>query len=148
MNQNLKSNWWDKGVKFQCQGSGKCCTSHGEFGYVFLTLEDRRRIAAHLKIRTSEFTKKYCQKSGTVWHLIESPGQPDCLFLKNKACSIYESRPTQCRTWPFWPEVMSPKSWAKDVVNFCPGVGKGPLIKKEEIEKILNQQIQSEKEFS
>ena len=146
MDANQKE-WWRDGVRFQCQGSGKCCTSHGEFGFVFMNLEDRQRMAKSLKIRTSEFTKKYCQKTGGVYHLIETPGKPDCLFLKGKSCSVYEGRPTQCRTWPFWPEVMNAKSWKKDVVEFCPGVGKGNVITGKEIENILNEQKNSEKGF-
>lgn len=137
--------WWRSGVQFQCQGSGKCCTSHGEFGYVFLSPEDRARIAKLLNMRVSDFTKKYCEKTGGVWHLIEEKGKPDCLFLEGKRCGIYEARPSQCRTWPFWPEVMNAKSWQKDVVEFCPGVGKGRVVSGDEIEAILNAQIHSEK---
>ena len=37
--------WWREGVQFQCQGSGKCCTSHGQYGFVYLTPADRKRIA-------------------------------------------------------------------------------------------------------
>ncbi|MBC7371318.1 MAG: YkgJ family cysteine cluster protein [Bdellovibrionaceae bacterium] len=139
--------WWREGVRFQCQGSGKCCTSHGEFGFVFMTLEDRKRMAKVLNMRVSEFTKKHCQKAGGIYHLIEVKGQPDCKFLEGVRCGVYEGRPTQCRTWPFWPEVMSPKAWKKDVVEFCPGVGKGPLIPAEEIERILNEQAKSENGF-
>lgn len=140
--------WFRKGIQFQCQGSGKCCTSHGEYGFVFLTLSDRKRFAKYLKISTAEFTKTYCEKSEQgVWHLKEDPKNPDCMFLKNKRCSAYEARPTQCRTWPFWPEVMNPKAWKKDVVSFCPGVNKGPIITGAEIEKILNQQLVAEGEY-
>lgn len=136
--------WWRDGVQFQCQGSGKCCTSHGEFGFVYLTLEDRKRFAKHLKMRTGEFTKKYCDKTGGIWHLKEDPKNPDCMFLKNKGCSVYEARPTQCRTWPFWPEVMGAKEWAKEVKAFCPGVGKGKIWSEKEIVKALNDQLDSE----
>lgn len=139
--------WWKDGLRFQCQGSGKCCTSHGEYGFVFLTLQDRKRFAKHFNISTSEFTKKYCEKNNEVWHLKEDPKNPDCMFLKNKKCSAYEGRPTQCRTWPFWPEVMSPKAWKKDVVAFCPGVGKGPIRSREEINAQIIEQSQSENNF-
>jgi len=132
-----KNKFYENGLRFQCQGSGKCCTSHGEYGFVFLTLEDRQRMARELNMRTSEFTKQYCDRKGPVWHLKEDPKNPDCMFLKNKRCSIYEGRPTQCRTWPFWPEVMNAKAWKKDVESFCPGVGQGKLWKADEIEKIL-----------
>jgi len=142
---NTKNKWWANGIRFECQGSGKCCTSHGEFGFVFLTLEDRRRFAKHLKISTSAFTKKYCDQQGSFYHLKEDPKNLDCMFLKNKRCSVYEARPIQCRTWPFWPEVMSAKAWSKEVAAFCPGVGKGPLISSEKIASALKEQIESEK---
>jgi len=136
--------WWGEGVRFECQGSGKCCTSHGEFGFVFLTLEDRQRMAKHLKISTSVFTRKYCDKLGPAFHLKEDGKNPDCLFLREKRCSIYEARPVQCRTWPFWPEVMPAKAWKKEVVSFCPGVGKGRVWTREEIETRLKDQSKSE----
>lgn len=138
------SDFYKKGLKFECQGSGKCCTSHGEYGFVFLTLKDRQRMARYLKISTLQFTKTYCQKTKGYFHLREETGKPDCMFLKNKACSIYTARPTQCRTWPFWPEVLNAKTWAKEVASFCPGVNKGKLFTAEEINKIQEEQYQSE----
>ncbi len=137
--------FYEEGLRFECQGSGKCCTSHGEFGHVFLTLEDRKRFAKVLEMRVGEFTKKYCDKLGPIWKLREEPGNPDCIFLKNKKCTVYEGRPTQCRTWPFWPDVMNAKSWKTEVANFCPGVGKGKLWSKEEIEKTMALESASEK---
>jgi Fe-S-cluster containining protein len=101
-------------------------------------------MAQHFNISTSAFTKKYCERYRGAWHLIEDSKNPDCMFLKNKSCSIYEARPTQCRTWPFWPEVMNSKSWAKDVVSFCPGVGKGKLISAEVINKNIKLQSDAE----
>ena len=76
--------WWREGVRFQCQGSGKCCTSHGEYGHVYMTLEDRKRMAKVLNLSTNEFTKKYCEKSDGIWHLKEYKDQPDCIFLVGK----------------------------------------------------------------
>jgi Fe-S-cluster containining protein len=134
--------WWREGIRFSCQGSGKCCTSHGEYGFVFLNLEDRKRMANVLGLSTQLFTKKYCDKTDGVWHLKERKDQPDCMFLEGKRCGVYEGRPSQCRSWPFWPEVMNAKSWKKDVVSFCPGINKGRLYSGEEIEKILISQSQ------
>jgi uncharacterized protein len=136
-----KDEWWQQGVRFECQGSGKCCTSHGEYGFVFLTLDDRKRFAKFLKISTTTFTKKYCDKTDETWHLKEDPKNPDCMYLKNKRCTVYEARPEQCRTWPFWPEVMKAKSWKTDVVSFCPGIGKGKVHSGNEIEASLKNQL-------
>ena len=136
--------WWKDGVRFQCQGSGKCCTSHGEYGFVFLTLEDRKRFAKHFKMSTSSFTRKYCQNYNGAFHLKEDGINLDCMFLKNKQCTVYDARPSQCRTWPFWPEVMSAKAWKKDVLDFCPGVGKGKLYSATEIKKLMKEQADTE----
>lgn len=144
---SIKRPFYEDGLKFQCQGSGNCCTSHGEFGFVFLTLEDRRRFAKHLNISVSVFTRQYCDMKDGVWHLKEDPKNPDCMFLKNKRCTTYEARPTQCRTWPFWPEVMNPKSWQKEVASFCPGIGKGKLWSKEEIETIAAEDAENASRF-
>ena len=135
--------WWEEGVRFECQGSGKCCVSHGEYGYVYLTQKDRVRLAQSLGLPTPQFTREYCGKTDGIYHLLD--GENDqCIFLKDKKCSVYEGRPTQCRTWPFWPEVMEAKTWKKEVAAFCPGIGKGKIWKKEEIEKALAEQEATE----
>jgi Fe-S-cluster containining protein len=141
-----QKNWWAEGVQFQCQGSGKCCVSHGEFGYVYLTREDRQRMAKVLKLTTREFMAKHCQKENGFW-ILKAIDNGDCRFLENKKCSVYDGRPTQCRTWPWWPEVMNAKSWSKDVSSFCPGVGKGRVWSEEEITNHLREQKRSEDEL-
>lgn len=128
--------WWAKGVRFECQGSGKCCTSRGQHGFVYLTLEDRRRMAKVLKMTPAAFTRKHCAKTGEFWHL-KHP-ELDCQFLEGKRCTVYSGRPEQCRTWPFWPEHMNPKDWNREVKAFCPGIGKGKLYTRTEIEKRLD----------
>ena len=108
-----------------------------------MTKEDRIRMAQSLNMSTSAFTKKYCEKEDGLYHLIDGE-EGRCFFLDGKKCGVYLGRPTQCRTWPFWPEVMNAKVWKKEVAQFCPGVGKGRLWKKEEIEEQLKIQEDSE----
>ena len=67
------------------------------------------------------------------------------LILKAKKCSVYESRPSQCRTWPFWNDNMNAKVWNKDISVNCPGIGKGKIIKQKEIEKFLKEDLRNEK---
>jgi Fe-S-cluster containining protein len=142
-----KKAWWENGVRFECQGSGKCCTSRGSYGWVYLTLTDRRRLAAHLGIPTREFTRRYCQRTDGHFHLRDSTSGPDCLFLRGRRCGVYSARPIQCRTWPFWPENMSPKAWNRDVVGFCPGVGKGKPVESKDIRRQLRAQERSESAY-
>lgn len=132
--------WWRDGVRFACQGSGRCCVSRGAYGYVYLTLEDRRRLAAHLGMPTRRFTREHCAKTDGLFHLRETG--PECRFLVDNRCSVYEGRPTQCRTWPFWPENMPARAWTA-IAAFCPGVGKGAVISAERIEAALEEQERS-----
>ena len=71
----------------------------------------------------------------------------ECIFLKENKCSVYKARPIQCRTWPFWSENMNTKAWNNDVVNFCPGIGKGKVISKEKIEKIIKIDLANDAEI-
>lgn len=137
------SKFWSQGIQFQCQGSGNCCVSRGGYGYVYLTKTDRRRLAKKLGISAPSFTKLFCEQEGGIWKL-KNGTTDDCLFLKDKRCSVYEARPTQCRTWPFWPEVLNAKTWNGEVKTFCPGVGKGKTWSKQEVEAQLKEQVESE----
>lgn len=127
--------FWDQGIRFECQGSGKCCTSRGSYGFVYLSLKDRQVFAKHFGLSTREFTRRYCAKTRGWFHLKEE--RKECIFLDGNRCTAYAARPTQCRTWPFWPENMNARAWNRDVVSFCPGVGKGRLYSKEEIQKLV-----------
>lgn len=144
MSEPKDQTWWKDGIQFECQGSGKCCSSHGEYGYVYMTKDDRKRMAEHLNLNTKEFTNKFCRKTDGHHHLKLMKDSEACLFLEGKQCSVYEGRPTQCRTWPFWPEVMDAKVWNKEVASFCPGVGKGKEYSKAEIKAQLQLQTDSE----
>ena len=66
-------------------------------------------------------------------------------FLKNNKCSVYKSRPSQCRTWPFWNENMNPKIWNEDISINCPGIGKGNKIKSDSIKKFLKEDSKNER---
>lgn len=131
--------FWSEGVRFECQGSGKCCTSRGAYGYVYLTIEDRRRMAKRVGLTTSAFTRTYCKKTNGWFHL-KHP-EKNCRFLDGKRCTVYEARPNQCRTWPFWPENMSARVWTTEIKTFCPGVGKGRLFSEAEIKAILAKEV-------
>lgn len=134
--------FYENGIRFECQGSGRCCLTRGQYGFVYLTLADRRRLARYFGMATSAFTRKYCRRTGGWWHL-RNP-ERDCEFLRDGKCGAYEARPAQCRTWPFWPENMNPRAWNRDVVGFCAGVGKGRLYSADEIRTLMKQDPLSE----
>ncbi|SQB98450.1 flagellin N-methylase family protein [Helicobacter fennelliae] len=102
---------------------GKCCT--GESGYIFLTLQEAQNISAFLQIPFEDFALRYLKKVGYRFSLIEKPynGQWACVFFdeQKKNCLVYEYRPKQCRTFPFW-ESYKQKANLKELLEICPGV--------------------------
>ena len=115
--------WWSDGVRFECQETGRCCVSRGSYGFVYVTLEDRRRLARHLGLSTREFTTRHCIRTEGHFHLKDFTDA--CPYLEGKRCGVYEARPTQCRTWPFWPEnVKNESAWNK-AARKCHGMNHG-----------------------
>lgn len=131
-----KIGWAEKGLKFQCTGCGGCCT--GAPGYVFLTKNDVTTLSLHLQISEKEVLRKYCRFVDGKYSLLEKNGKAyDCIFLKEKRCSVYEARPVQCKTYPWWAEnLQSKKEWEK-AAKFCEGINHpdAPIVPLEKIEK-------------
>ena len=119
--------WYIDGIRFECTACGKCCLNHGDgFNYVFSTRSERKALAKHLGVSLKQFEQTYCEKVSGQWSF-GSRGDA-CIFLEGGRCSVYELRPKQCRTFPFWPELMESRdSWDRDVASFCPGADTGPL---------------------
>ena len=133
------------GIKFSCQSSGNCCVSRGEHGYVYLSKKDLKKLSSHFNLEIKDFKKKYCSKTDGFIHLKElKKNNGNCIFLNEKRCTVYKSRPIQCRTWPFWNENMNAKTWNNSISKNCPGIGKGKLIKKYQILKFLKQDDDNE----
>ena len=59
----------------------------------------------------------------------------DCVFFdgKTRKCTVYEARPRQCRTWPFWDSnIRTEEAWQR-TCEVCPGSGVGNLVPVEEV---------------
>ncbi len=96
-------------------------------------------MANELSMSASDFVAAFVRLiRGKKKSLTERPNG-DCVLLdsKKRRCLVYESRPTQCRTWPFWDSNLDrPGSW-KCAAKHCKGCDnpQGKLYTLEEIEK-------------
>jgi Fe-S-cluster containining protein len=117
------SPWYREGLAFACTRCGACCT--GAPGYVWVSVEEIEQLARHRGQAVEEFSRQFVRRVGDHYSLIERPGG-DCIFWDAQAgCTVYEARPVQCRTWPFWPEnVETPEDW-EHITRICPGSGQG-----------------------
>lgn len=126
--------WYQDGLRFSCTGCGDCCT--GGPGFVWVNKQERQELAAALGLESEEeFRRQYTRKIGVRYSLNERANY-DCVLLDadSRKCMVYEARPRQCRTWPFWDSnLATPGDW-KRTCDVCPGAGKGQLHAVETIE--------------
>jgi len=113
------------GLRFECQpGCTACCEQKG---FVYLTEDDVSRMAQFLAVTPAAFERKYVYRTRNRRRL-RVPRDSQCSFLRDGGCSIHPAKPTQCRIFPFWPELVgNRREWSK-TAKYCPGMGKGPLI--------------------
>ena len=130
--------FYAEGVRFECTRCSRCCRH--EPGYVFLSEKDLERIGSALSLTRDQVVKRYCRRV-RLWggverlSLREKPNW-DCIFW-NDGCEIYDARPLQCRSYPFWAgPLSSPESWA-ETARQCPGIGRGRVHSAEELERWL-----------
>ncbi|HWE38686.1 MAG TPA: YkgJ family cysteine cluster protein [Isosphaeraceae bacterium] len=117
--------WYRDGLAFECTRCGACCT--GAPGYVWVDSGEIDRLAAQLGLDVAAFVRRYVRQVGDRLSLIERPNG-DCVFWdRESGCMVYEARPEQCRTWPFWPMNIANRAAWRRVGRRCPGVDQGPL---------------------
>ena len=126
--------WYHEGLRFKCTQCGDCCT--GAPGYVWVNQEEIAGLAAAIGMEdVGEFEKLYVKRVGIRKSLKEFPNG-DCVFFDGqlRKCSLYDARPRQCRTWPFWDSnLKSPEAW-EETCQACPGSGTGKLYSLDVIE--------------
>lgn len=114
-----------EGLRFECQaGCTECCRQQG---FVYLTEADVARAAAFLGMAADAFERKYVYRTRNRLRL-RVPRVSQCHFLRGDGCSIHPAKPTQCRIFPFWPELVESRREWKKTARYCPGMGQGPLI--------------------
>lgn len=128
--------WYRDGLAFKCTGCGKCCT--GSPGYVWVTEDEIIAISEYLNITIQEFSNKHLRKIGNRFSLRESTQTYDCTFLHENKCSIYETRPKQCKTYPWWIQnLRSREDWEIARLT-CEGINHpdAAIISQQEIEHL------------
>lgn len=113
------------GLRFECQrGCTACCQQPG---FVYLTEDDLGRAAEFLGMTPKEFERLYIYRTRHRLRL-RVAAEARCPFLETAGCSIHPVKPTQCRIFPFWPELVESRKEWKKAAKFCPGIDRGPLI--------------------
>ena len=118
---------------FACTGCGICCTGSGN---VWCSRGELDAILKHHGggMTFEEYVQEHCdvdamrkrQVDSSEWFILKNaPGTDHCIFLnpENNHCKIYGTRPLQCSTYPWWPELVgSNKAWEHEAYAVCEGI--------------------------
>ena len=101
-----------------CLKCANCCTTTGPL----FTDKDISRIAKHLRIKPSVFTKKYLRIDEDRDYVLQTV---PCIFLgEENYCSIYDVRPKACREFPHTDRIKQSQllKLTEKNVEVCPAV--------------------------
>lgn len=128
--------WYARGLRFECTGCGHCCT--GVDGYVWVTVEEIRAMAARRGLGLDDFGRRFLRLVDGHYALVNAPDGSSCVFLEGKQCTVYEDRPAQCRAFPWWPaNLRSSGTWSRAAM-YCEGISPdAPLVELSTIQEQL-----------
>ena len=134
------SYFFDDGIRFTCTQCGDCC--RGEPGAIIAVSEEELiSIADAWRLDPDTFRKMFVREVDKGLSLREKENG-DCIFFEEGRCSIYDVRPMQCRTYPFWlKNLRSPEAWAR-TCRACEGIGQGRLYDRHEIFAYMDKEME------
>ncbi len=127
-------------LRFTCIGGcTNCCNQRG---FVYLTEADLKRAAAFVGMTARAFERRYVYRTKHLLRL-RKPRGSQCPFLVEKGCTIHPAKPTQCRAFPFWPELVGDRAAWKEASGYCPGIGRGRLVSIQSALQVANDMRES-----
>ncbi|NOZ09876.1 MAG: YkgJ family cysteine cluster protein [Gammaproteobacteria bacterium] len=126
-------------LQFECTRCGQCCIGDASSG-VSLSIDEVEAAQRLLGLSKAWFLRRYVRRLSTVRWEIRLQADGRCPFLTDQdRCSIYAVRPAQCRTYPFWPEILESRGSWQGEAGRCEGINRGRTIPVSTIEKKLKQ---------
>lgn len=117
--------WYRDGLRFSCTRCGRCCRGPGTVSVSDAEIE---ALARRLELAPEEFRTAYTRtlRGGAV--SLRERRNRDCVFYdRARGCRVYEARPRQCRTWPFWRAIVHSEERWQEEADGCPGMNRGAL---------------------
>lgn len=126
-------------LHFECTRCGVCCTG-GPDEHVFLEPGEAEALAAELALERSVFARRHLTRTEEGDPVLRMRADGACsLLAADGTCGAYRARPLQCRTYPFWPELVhTAKAWRREARR-CEGIDRGARVPLERIEAALRE---------
>jgi len=102
---------------FACRRCGNCCRAgHGR---VWFEPEELPAMAAARGMEEQAFAALHVTRVGERLSLREGPHGRCSLLEGLNECSVYEARPEQCRSFPYWPAILEGGPALERAAAYC-----------------------------
>lgn len=126
--------FYSEGLYFSCKRCSVCCRY--DAGSVYLSENDVKKLLLRLNMDRESFIKTYCRRvkdwKGKGLLSLKEKANYDCILWEN-GCTVYEDRPLQCRTFPFWDSILSSRKAWEQAATGCPGMNTGTRYTEKQI---------------
>jgi len=124
-------------LRFRCTGCSSCCKGRpGD--YVQASDSELDAIRQQLGLTRAWFRRRYITQLTAKQRGIRLNDDGCCPFLnRDGSCSVYEARPSQCRAYPFWPEIVASRAAWNREASRCEGIGQGTAVSRTHIKSLL-----------
>ncbi len=135
------------GLRFECTRCGACCTNRGEYAHVYVNRDEVRELARALGMTLSAFRRACTFVDEEGWTQL-AVNERACVLYdpETRACRGYAARPAQCRTFPFWREMLDGDSFSDEARRLCEGVDRGTLYSIEYAEARIRELDEAEED--
>ncbi len=136
MDQNTP--FYQDGLQFECTRCSACCRH--DPGWVFLSRNDLEKLCRATGLGEREFIDTWSREvdiGGFKRLSLKEKPNFDCIFWNDGGCSVYEHRPLQCSTYPFWSANLFSRAVWDDLEKSCPGIDRGRRSSRNEIDTLL-----------
>ena len=125
-------------LRFECTGCGDCCRGNPGQYYVYVSPGEAGKIQDFLGVSGAWFRRRYLARLDATTFGIRMMPAGYCSFLDSAGqCRIYSVRPVQCRTYPWWPEVVETRSGWRYEAKRCEGINRGAIVPLKKIKSAL-----------
>jgi Fe-S-cluster containining protein len=124
-------------LRFSCTQCGRCCATAGEY-YVYLSEAESETIREYLQLSRGWFRRRYLRRLANGERVLAASADERCIFLDERGrCRVYAARPSQCRSYPFWPELVATASAWRHEARRCEGIDHGEVVSPARIRRAL-----------
>ena len=134
---------YPENIRFRCERCGLCCGDTAtRVRRILLLKNEVYDISRRTSKTISEFADQVEGFEPYVY-VMKKKSNGECVFLRDKLCTIYRMRPLICRFYPFELKNMEDGFYHFFYTDECPQIGKGSHLNRGYFETLFKKSVKT-----